>query len=366
MKKFFKIYLPWELLLPLLALTALSLLFIHSASYSPSLGVTLPYAKRQAVHLVVAFCAFLLVASRSLEESQNTAYLWYGIGIFLLLAVFFLGRSAKGATRWISFGGVRLQPSEVMKICYLLGISAYLSHWRFQNLKSLFLPLLLTFVPMGLVLKQPDLGTSLLFLPLLFSLLYLRGVSLRCLLGLCGCFLGLALLVWNLDLLNPYQKRRIYAFFNPERYAKTIAYQQIQSQIAIGAGGIFGKGLFQGTQTQLGYLPERHTDFIFSVICEEWGFVGGSFVLSLLCILALACLSIGQKCQDDFGKLLAAGIGVLLGLQSFVNVGIALGILPVTGLTLPFVSYGGSSTFSFWIGLGLVAQVAKENKNTLA
>lgn len=353
---------PWGIFLCTGLLTIISLLFIDSASYDSSWGTTLPYAKRQISRLIPSMFLFLLLALVPLRKTQERAWTFYLIGILLLFAVFFLGRSAKGAARWIPVGPIRIQPSEFMKLFLLLGLSSYLCRRDVTTLKSLVVPFILTLFPLFLVLKQPDLGTSLLFLPLLFSLLYIRGTPLRYLLmiGLCLILCGVA--AWEIGGINKYQKDRVYAFLYPAKYENTIAYQQIQSQIAIGSGGFWGKGLYKGSQTQLNFLPERHTDFIFAVICEEWGFLGGIVVLVLLFLLVSLILEISNRCEDEFGKLLALGVGLLIGVQSFINLGIALGILPVTGLTLPFVSYGGSSTLMLWMALGVVAQAAMAGK----
>ncbi len=348
---------PFPLVICLGALTIISLLFIESASQNYRLGKALPFAQKQFIRLIPSFLLALAISYIPLKKTKENAFVFYFLGILLLISVFFLGKSAKGATRWIPLGPIRIQPSEFMKLFLILGLARYLEHWKYSNWKSLVPPFLITLVPMFLVLKQPDLGTSLLFLPLLFCLLFLKQTPVKALAFTGSLFILGGILVWNLGLLNRYQMNRVYAYLYPEKYASTIAYQQIQSQIAIGSGGIWGKGVFQGSQSQLGFLPERHTDFIFAVIGEEWGFFGSLLVIILLIFTFLFLFEIGFHHKEPFGQLAVIGIAFLLSLQAFINMGIATGILPVTGLTLPFISYGGSSTLMIWMSMGIVGQV---------
>lgn len=348
---------PFPILLCLLCLSTISLLFIDSAAYNRNLNQTLPYAKKQLAFLTLCLATLTSLLFLPYQLIKNYAWWAYLLGILGLIAVFFLGKSAKGAARWIPLGPIRVQPSEFMKLALVLGLAKHLSHRNLSTYKSLIPPFCLTLLPMILVLKQPDLGTSLLFLPLLFSLLYVQGAPTKHLLTIALALLLTTPIAW-FTILKDYQKNRIYAFLYPEKYKHTIAYQTIQSQIAIGSGGLWGKGRKQGTQSQLNFLPERHTDFIFAVISEEWGLIGASSTLLLLLILITLLLELAAKQTDPFAKLYCTGIGVLIALQVGMNVGIATGIMPVTGLTLPFLSYGGSSSLMFWSALGIAFNIS--------
>lgn len=289
---------------------------------------------------------------------KRWAYIIYGFSIVLLIGVFFFGRTALGARRWLSIGPLSFQPSEFAKIAFIIALARYLTpegmekrRFYFQDLlvpMVLFLPLFI------IIMKQPDLGTSLVLIPIFLGMLYFAGVEMKYLFTMIGVGCGLSPLAWFF--LKGYQKARLLVFLNPKKDILGTSYHLIQSKIAIGSGKLLGKGFLRGTQTQLRFLPKQHTDFIFSVIGEELGFIGVLVLLSLYLMLLYRGMK-ASLTRDLFGRLLVAGIISGFTFQIFVNVGMSTGLLPVTGLPLPFMSYGGSSTIFTFICIGLILNV---------
>lgn len=250
------------------------------------------------------------------------------------------------------------QPSEFMKIVYVLALSRYLAYKKGLNsFKDLFVPLVLTIIPIAFIAKQPDLGTSLVLLPIFFAIFFTAGTKLRYLLSLIAAGLGSAPLMW-IFLLKSYQKGRIIGFLWPEKNSDWGAgYHRLQSLIAVGSGGVFGQGWRSGVQSQLNFIPEQHTDFIFSVVAEEFGFLRGIALLGLYVLFVFCGLGIAVESRDPMGRLIVVGFVTMIATQVFVNVGMTLGITPITGLTLPFMSYGGSSMISSFIALSFIINV---------
>jgi rod shape determining protein RodA len=276
----------------------------------------------------------------------------------LLVLVLLVGHTGLGAQRWVNIGPFRLQPSEVSKLAVILALARFLAAGRFRGslgLREIVGPGLLLALPLVLILQQPDLGTSLMFLFIGGVMVFCAGLQLWLIASVFPITVFLAPILWRG--LEDYQQRRILAFLKPELDPFGSGYHIIQSKIAIGSGGLWGKGLFQGTQSELRFLPEQHTDFIFSVIAEQFGLVGCLLFLVLYTLLILRGFEIAYETDDTFGALIVVGVITMIAFYVLVNVGMTTGLLPVVGVPLPFVSYGGSSMLTMWIGVGLILNV---------
>jgi len=344
-------------------LNAIGLLTIASATHMNSANGEIQwYAQRQAVFFVLGL-AFIVFSLRfDYGQLENFSVPLYLLTLAMLLAVMFFGRAALGAQRWIQIGPVILQPSEFSKIIMIIVLAKLLND-RKDNLTGVLaaLPVVgYVSLPFLLVLKQPDLGTSLVFLAITVVMLYVAGMPARFYGYLAGAALALAPVFWHL--LKEYQKQRILVFFDPERDPYGSGYHIIQSKIAIGSGLLTGKGLFAGTQSQLNFLPENHTDFVFAVLGEEAGFVGVAVVLLLYAVVFYRGLRIAMEAKDDFGALLAMGIVAMLGFHVAVNIGMTVGIMPITGIPLPFMSYGISALTANMLCIGLLLNINMRRK----
>ncbi len=362
-------YAPVRHLDPVLVFTALSLAvigiaMIYSATYHRLQLEGLPagaLATRQMISLAVATVAMVMTAV--VDYRYFRAYspvIYLGSLVLLLLVLTPLGVDANGAQRWISFGGFNLQPSELAKVAVIVALAALLHERKGEpGVMTILFALVLVSIPMVLIFLEPDLGTMIVFVWLTFVLLLVGGVQARYMLGLGLAGLGAVIAAFKLDLLADYQIARLTAFLDPgnEALARTTQYNANQSLIAIGSGQITGKGFLAGSQTNLSYVPENHTDFIFTVVGEEFGFLGALVVLGLFAILLWRGLRIAALAKDLFGTLLAAGAVGLFTLQIFVNVGMTIGIMPVTGIPLPFVSFGGTSLIISFTLIGLMLNV---------
>src|SRR3989338_2123426 len=274
-------------------------------------------------------------------------------GIF----VFFFGSRRFGSQRWLELGYFNFQPSEFAKLFITLALIQYLTeHKDEKGVKNILAAFLIMLAPFALILAQPDLGTALMLVPVFFTLLYIWGAKLRHLFFMIGAALALSPLGWFL--LKDYQKERLMVFMNPDIDPLGAGYTVIQSRIAVGSGGAFGKGWMSGTQNQLNFLTERHTDFIFSVAGEEWGFVGSAILIALYYVLVKRAFEIARKTDDPCGTLAACGMATIMGIQVIVNISMTMGFMPVVGLPLPLVCYGGSSLLVTMIALGLLESIA--------
>jgi rod shape determining protein RodA len=362
-------YAPMKHLDPVLVLTALGLTAVGVlAIYSARLQVLgeqglspYLYVSRQLLALVVGIVAMVVAAVVDYRHLRTYAAVGYlGSLVLLILVITPLGTTFGGAQRWILIGGFQLQPSELAKVAVLIALAAVLHESKGEpGLAHVGLCLALTAVPMGLVFLQPDLGTSIVFAWMCAIVFLVSGVQARYLIALVIGAVGSVIAVFSMDLIADYQMQRLTAFLQAgdPSLAQGPVFQTHQSVIAIGSGQFAGKGLFQGTQTALSYVPENHTDFIFTVIGEEFGFLGASIVLGLFLLLIWRGLRIAVIAKDLFGTLLAAGVVGMLALQVFVNVGMTIGIMPVTGIPLPFVSYGGTSLIVWFAIVGLLLNV---------
>jgi len=330
------------------------------AIFSASKGMPSNYALKQVMWLVIAHLALFAVVWVGYRRILGFSYAFYAFTLILLLYVIFMGATRFGAQRWIAIGPFALQPSELAKIATILTLAQYLGdRARNRYATTRFLAaFLIAAVPIGLIVRQPDLGTSLVFLPILFCILFVWGVKLRFLIMPALCALCSMPIFWML--LKPYQRNRILTFVNPDADPLGAGYTAIQSKIAVGSGGFVGKGFLHGTQNQLDFLPQHHTDFIFCVVAEEAGFLGTMLVLFLFALLFMGMLRVIERTTDVRGRLIATGIMAMTFFHVLINIGMTVGWAPITGLPLPFFSYGGSSLLTMYISVGLLISIYKE------
>ncbi len=389
--------LDWRVIGAALLLSLIGILLIMSAQHDADSVYRQHFYLRQLVWLLIALTAFVVIIHLPLRLFDVSAYLFYGITVGLLVLVLMVGSSRMGATRWFSFGPINLAPSDIAKLAVLLALSRFFAYTKLppESKRRLAMSAILTILPVMLILKQPDLGTSLVFWVILFVLWFWSGLSpvylvlilspLASLIAAShwqtwalyfvvllvflfltrpGMLFSVIVVAANLafgiitpfiwNRLAEYQKLRILTFLDPGRDPRGAGYQIIQSKIAIGSGGIWGKGFLSGSQTRLDFLPERHTDFVFSVLGEEFGLWGALIVLALFGIIFYRAIRIAVRCRSRFASMVTMGATAVLLFQFFINVGMTLGFMPVTGLALPFLSYGGTSLVLTWTLIGLI------------
>jgi len=345
------------LLLLLLALTVFGLLVLYSAGNQNSAILV-----RQGRFLLIAYIGMIVIAQFNVERVKRLAPLAYVVGILLLIAVPLVGVGAKGAQRWLSLGGFRFQPSEVMKLVVPMAAAWYFSSRALPpRFKYILVSLVMIAVPTFLIARQPDLGTSILIAASGLFVLFLSGIGWRFIFGAGGLVLCSAWPMWQFVLLD-YQRTRILTLLNPESDKLGAGWNIIQSKTAIGSGGWDGKGWTNGTQSQLDFLPESHTDFIIAVLAEEWGLQGVLVLLSLYVAIIFRGLWIGVNAQHSFGRLLAGSITLTFFVYVFVNMGMVSGLLPVVGVPLPLVSQGGTSLVTLLAGFGLLMAISTEKR----
>jgi rod shape determining protein RodA len=349
----------WVLLLTTITISIIGFVAIYSASYS--YGTETPYFKRQVLWFFISLGVMLVVTMIDYRIMQRFAPLLHLVIIILLVAVLIYGTGGAGSRvqRWLKIGPLFFQPSEFVKFSLILCLSQYFSDSRRigdLGVKELIWPAVITFVPFLLIIRQPDLGTAGILIFIFFPVIFLVGIRYKLILISTGLSVISIPFVW-MFLLKQYQRDRIITLINPEMDPLGQGYQIIQSKIAVGSGQVWGKGYLQGTQAQLNFLPARHTDFIFSVFTEEWGFVGGVILVMLYVFLILWCLKFVGKTKDRSGSILTVGVTAILTSQVMINIGMVLGLLPIVGMPLPFMSYGGSAMLSHMIGIGLILNV---------
>ncbi len=344
----------WALLAAVVAIFAMSTLTLSGLNVGRAGGGV---AWRQAVWFGVGLVALLVVASFDYRRLVRAAPALYLLGLAGLGLVWALGRSVSGARRWIVLGPFSVQPSEMFKICFvLMTVWVITSRWAQPvGTGTIVMMVPIVAVPFALIIKQPDLGTALLLFPVLVILLIGAGLRLKLLGGLAAAGLAATPVAWLL--LKDYQRERILVFLDPFRDPLGTAYNVIQAKIAIGSGQLLGKGVAGATQSRLAFLPERHTDFIFAVFAETWGFVGCLVLLMCYILLVLRGFDIAASSREPVGRLVALGATSLLATQVLINVGMVTGLLPVVGIPLPLMSYGGSSMVASLMGLGLLLSV---------
>ncbi|HHO68387.1 MAG TPA: rod shape-determining protein RodA [Gammaproteobacteria bacterium] len=344
------------LLFWLLAVSVFGLFVLYSAS-----GQDQDVLIRQLVRLAVAFGTMLVVAQLRPQWLLRWTPWLYGAGIALLVAVLVVGDVGKGAQRWLNLGFVRFQPSEMMKLAVPMMVAWYLADKRLPPTGGrLLVAGALIVVPVVLIARQPDLGTSLLIASSGFFVLFLAGLSWRLLGGLALFAAAGAPILWHF--MHDYQRQRVITFLDPEQDPLGAGYHIIQSKIAIGSGGVFGKGWLNGTQAHLEFLPERSTDFIFAVLGEEFGLAGILLLLLLYTFIIMRCLFIATQAQDTYSRLLAGSLAMTFFIYIIVNTGMVTGLLPVVGLPLPLVSYGGTSMVTLMAGFGILMSVQTHRK----
>jgi rod shape determining protein RodA len=350
------LHLDMLLVCSLLLLATVGLIIFHSAS-----GASPASLHKQLIRLAIAFALMLGVAQLPPAAFQRSSPLLYIIGVILLALVLLVGDTGKGAQRWLVIAGVRFQPSEIMKIAMPMMISWYLAdHPLPPRLKQIAIATLLLAIPTVLIAKEPDLGTSILVAASGAIILFVAGMSWYLIFGVIAIGAGCAPILWHF--MREYQRDRVLTFLNPETDPLGTGYHIIQSKIAIGSGGINGKGWLQGTQTQLDFLPESSTDFIFSVFAEEFGLMGTLSLLVLYLGIVARGLVIASQAQDCYSRLLAAGISLTFFVYVFVNIGMVTGVLPVVGVPLPLISYGGTSMITLMLGFGILMSIQTHRK----
>lgn len=352
-----RLHIDLPLLIGLFALMSLGLIVQYSASGENSQVVI-----KQMIHLGIATCGMLFLAQISPMNYRRWSVHFFVIGIGLLVAVLLVGAVGKGAQRWLNLGVVRFQPSELMKLVVPMAIAWFLSRYhmppRFKHIVVAFVMVLL---PTLLIAKQPDLGTSILIASSGFFAIFLSGMSWSLLFAMAALAPVAGWILWSFYM-HEYQKQRVLTFLDPESDPLGAGYHIIQSKIAIGSGGMQGKGWLQGTQSQLEFIPERHTDFIFSVFSEEFGLLGVVVLLSIYLFIIARCLFIAVKAQETYGKLLGGAIILTFFVYIFVNIGMVSGLLPVVGVPLPLVSYGGSSMVTLMAGFGVLMSISTHKR----
>ncbi len=354
---FSNLHIDWPLLAALGILMGIGLLILYSAS-----GQDWATMQRQGVRLVVAWLVLIVVAQIAPRHLAFWTPWFYGIGLVLLLAVLLFGDVGKGAQRWLDLGLFRFQPSEMMKLAVPMMVAWYLSEKALPpSLARIGVSLLIIAAPALLIAKQPDLGTAILVASAGIFVLLLTGISWRLIGGFVALLAAAAPVVW-FYLMRDYQRQRVLTFLNPESDPLGAGYHIIQSKIAIGSGGLYGKGWLNGTQSQLDFLPERSTDFIFAVFAEEFGLIGIIALLAIYLAIVLRGLHIASLAQDSYTRLLAGSLTLTFLVYVFVNIGMVSGLLPVVGVPLPLVSYGGTSIVTLMAAFGILMSIQTHRK----
>jgi rod shape determining protein RodA len=353
----------WSLVLLVTAVASIGFAMLYSAAH----GSAEPWMNAQIKRFALGVVGMLILALIDLRYYMRFAYAFYAVAFGLLVYVEFLGEIGMGAQRWIDLGFIQLQPSEMMKIALVLSLARYFHGVDWEAVGKpwvLIPPTLLAVAPAGLVMKQPDLGTAVTLMIVGGAMFFAAGVrwwkfAIIIAVGIVGAYFA-----WNSNLLHDYQKARILTFLDPESDVRGAGYHIIQSKIALGSGGVWGKGFLQGTQSHLDFLPERQTDFIFTMFAEEWGLVGGVVLLTLYSLLVLYGVVIALRCRSQFGKMMAFGLSFNLFTYFFINTAMVMGLIPVVGVPLPLISYGGTAMMTVLGGFGLMmsAYVHRDTK----
>ena len=353
----------FQLLLLILALGIISIL----AMYSSEMGHFSYYTQSHLYRFSIFFLIFIIISFFRIQFWYKSAYLFYFLVMILLFGVDLFGVTASGSKRWISLFFINLQPSELMKVSLIIFLARYYNKiptTNVNNLKYIFIPFLSFMIPAFLVASQPDLGTAVLIAISGLIVIWLTGFKIKYF--LYSFFVLFCLIPIGISFLQPYQKTRILTFLNPERDPLGAGYQIIQSKIAVGSGGIFGKGFLQGSQSYLDYLPEKQTDFIFTLFSEEFGFIGSLILLTIYALIIYRIAVIGSESRNNFARLFCFGFAAAFFVYVTVNMAMVLGLLPIVGAPLPIMSYGGSSMLSIMIGLGIVMSCKIHNQEDLS
>lgn len=349
----------WVLAALVVTVCLLGILNIYSAT-TPYKVIGTAYYIKQFYWMLLGIIIALLVCSLDYHILEDLSYWLYAILVLLLVAVLVIGKRSMGATRWLDLGFFTIQPSELMKIVIIVTFARFFNNYQSLGgltVKETLIPLGLLAVPAALIMKQPDLGTATLVILIALSMIMYVGLRWSAVVTFVSVTIPMAWVGW-VFLLRPYQKNRVLDFLDPERSRLGSGYHIIQSKIAVGSGGFTGKGFVKGTQSQLRFLPEQHTDFAFSVFAEEWGFIGCLLLIFIYLSLVLWGLNIARRCNDRFGGLLAVGVTAMLFWHIIINMGMVIGLFPVVGVPLPFFSYGGTSMITSMVGIGLLQNIS--------
>jgi len=354
----------FRILILALIISLLGVLSIYSSTYQKQ-GVWQGIYMRQLLWLVIGLACFFIISGFNYRKLWDANYFIYAAALFFLFLVFVLGIVRLGAQRWLRFAWFNFQPSEFAKLAIIIFLARYFSRksvndtsllsGKFGIFRGIILPFIFVAIPMFLIIEQPDLGSGIMLMLVFVCLLYLTNVRLKYIFVLLISLILPLPFFWNL--LHNYQKQRLLVFLNPNIDPLGAGYTIIQSRIAIGSGGFFGRGWLSGSQSQLYFLPESHTDFIFATFSEQWGFLGSCLLILMYYLIIRQGFVIAQRTQDDFGRLLAYGISLLLALQVFINIAMNMGLAPVVGLPLPLMSYGGSSVLATFIALSILVNI---------
>ena len=341
----------WGLVLLVTATASIGVAMLYSAAN----GSWNPWATRQVLRFGIGLVILICVALIDIRFWWRNAYLIYGVLMMMLVAVEVAGSIGMGAQRWINLGVIKLQPSELMKVGIVLALARYFHGVSADDVKRipyLFVPLLMIGAPSALVLKQPDLGTALFLIMTGGAIFFIAGVRLWKFGVVFAAAAAIVPVVWTT--LRSYQQKRILTFLDPESDPLGAGYHILQSKIALGSGGLFGKGFMQGSQSHLNFLPEKQTDFIFTMLAEEFGMVGGLVLLGLYLLIMIYGFAISLRSRNHFGRLLAMGVTSMLFLYVFINIAMVMGLIPVVGVPLPLISYGGTAMLTLMIGMGFL------------
>lgn len=350
-----------NLIVVILALNIIGLINLYSATHGPTSAEVSGLFISQIMWLVVGWGVFLVTTLIDYTIVSRIATVIYVLNLGAIIFTTFYGKVALGAQRWIDLGFFRYQPSETMKLALIMMMAKILatrsSHGPGMGFKEMFVPLLVLFVPFIFVVEQPDLGTAMMLAAIGGSMLLFAKVKKWILMTAVIAGIVAVPVAWKF-VLHDYQKNRVLTFLSPANDPRGTGYNSIQSKIAVGSGRFFGKGFMKGTQSQLEFLPERHTDFIYSVLSEEHGFVGSVAVMGLFCFLFLTGIRVATNARDKFGALVTVGVLCYIFWHMFINMGMVIGLLPIVGVPLPLLSYGGSSMLTTMAGMGLISSVA--------
>ncbi len=352
----------WITFAVVIFISIIGIMTIYSATRPPmDEGQHPPFYVKQLLWLCIAILSLILFIIVDYTKFKNVWLIFYIVGILLLVIVLFTGKTVMGAKRWINLGFFSFQPSEIFKIIFVISISAFLENKKspLSTKDALKTIAIFGIIPSLLIMKQPDLGTAILIFTVTFIMVVYKGLPTRLLIFFISVAITSVLFLWELLWygLKDYQKNRLLAFLDPTVDPRGIGYNIMQSVITIGSGGFLGKGYLEGTQGPLKFLPERHTDFIFPIFAEEWGFLGCLFLLSIYFILFTRCLKTSTIAKDNFGKLISIGFTSIFVLYFFINIGMTTGIMPVVGIPLPFMSYGGTTLLANFIGIAFIINV---------
>ncbi len=374
--------LDWKLLAIAIILSIIGLMSIYSATHyrgsamfdssGDLFNISSSLWFKQLIWLLISLVVAVFMANFNYQRFWDLAWFLYVTSLVLLILVLLIGEEKSGAKRWLDFGQFSVQPAELAKISIIILLARYFSKlmsYQFSDSayrsrayvisKTVLVPILIVFIPVLLIIKQPDLGSSIVLLPILLIILFCAHIPLKLFSGLIVLGAGVMPFLWHF--LKPYQQRRLLVFLNPNMDPLGAGYTITQSKIAIGSGQVLGKGWLAGSQNQLNFLPERHTDFIFSIIAEEWGFLGSLAIMCLYFLLIWRIIEIISKTNDLFGRLICVGLVAFLSFQILVNIAMTSGIMPVVGLPLPFVSYGGSSLLLSFFCIGIALNISKQH-----